>query len=189
MSPPEWFGHFQHLQACAQNCGQFYLSKITCLQRSLDTITSVPLNPPSRPSPPPGSFRDSEDSVLIFPKYVVYPWVHRTRVTHREKLAAALCILALVTFIETVRKSNSSMAPEGIFTAASQMRMMGASPAHLGGSLSFSLLQCICSIQAFCSPGLGGRSFWTWSIWRKRGSLEMRLNGKEGTVQMMVGKA
>lgn len=84
----------------------------------------------------PGSFRESEGSVLfIFLKYVVYPRVRRTRVRHRGKLAAALCILALVTSSESeLRKGNDSMTPGTIFTAASQLRVMGAHPAHLGAA-------------------------------------------------------
>lgn len=48
MSPPGWSGDFQHLQACTQNCGNFYLSKITRLQGSLDTAMSAPLDLPAR---------------------------------------------------------------------------------------------------------------------------------------------
>jgi len=72
-------------------------------------------------------------------------------VKHRGKLAAALCILALVTFSESeLRKGNDSVTPGAIFTAASQLRTVAAHPACLGGSPSFSpLLQCIGSKRHF----------------------------------------
>lgn len=53
---------------------------------------------------------------LFFPKYIVYPWVRRTRARHRGKLAGALCILALVTSSESeLWKGNGSLTP-GLFS-------------------------------------------------------------------------
>lgn len=74
----------------------------------------------------------------------------------RGKLAAALCILALVTSSESeLHQGKGSTTPLAVSTTTSQLRMTGAHLAHPGGSPPCSpLWKCICS-----TPGLVEEAF------------------------------
>lgn len=112
MSPPEWSGDFQHLQACTRNCGNFYLSKLTHLQGSLDTAMSVPLGLPCQVP------LEAQKAPFFFvsPKHIIYPSAHRTGVRQRGKLAAGLCILAVDNFSESELQQGKDSLTAGVFS-------------------------------------------------------------------------
>lgn len=157
MSPSGWSGDFQHLQACTQNCGNFYLSKITRLQGSLDTAMSVPLDLPAR-------FLQGLrrlHSFLFSPNtsFTLQPIEQGWDI---EESWQQCCVFWLwSTSVSQSYKRVRAPWLQGYFHSCQ--------PAEDDGSPSFSpLLHCIFNTSEFCSSGLGWRSFRTWSIGRKR---------------------
>lgn len=122
---------------------------------------------------------------LVSPKYIIYPSAHRTGVRHRGKLAAGLCILAVDNFSESELQKGKDSLTTGVFSQLPAswgwwesilLALVRAHPSHLSCNASSTLENFV--LLGLVEEVLGHEAQ------EERGCLEMRLHGKERSVQM-----